>query len=260
MLAYNTIINPEADQWVVFIHGAGGSSSTWNEQIEDFSRHFNLLLIDLRDHGNSKNLTPEYEAYNFDIITDDIIETIDYVGLKKASFVSLSLGSIIMQSLMLKRPDLIERCVFAGAVIKGNWKIQLFVRAGLLFNRFLSYEQMYKTFSWVVMPKKIHQRARRIYRLQARKLSQLEYFKWLGLYGEFFRLLRKFSEWRIDFPTLLLMGQHDHVFLKSAQKFSNTQRNVELSIIDGCGHICNIDDSSTFNHRSIQFLLSGKSY
>ena len=259
MLSYKTILNETSDQWVVFIHGAGGSSRTWSEQITDFAQFFNLMLIDLRDHGESKNLQPDYGSYNFDIITDDIIAAIDDAGIRKASFVSLSLGSIIMQSLMLKRPDLIERCVFAGAVIKGNWKIKLFVRSALLFNRVLTYEQMYKAFSWVVMPRKIHQRARRIYRLQARKLSQVEYFKWLGLYDEFFRLLRKFSDWKIEYPTLLLMGQHDYVFLKSAKDFSKDQNKVELSVIQGSGHICNIDDSQSFNERSINFLL-GKAY
>jgi len=256
MLSYNKITNKDSDQWVVFIHGAGGSSQTWKEQVKDFSQFFNLMLIDLRDHGNSKDLSPEYETYNFDIITDDLIQTLDHAGIKSASFVSLSLGSIILQSLMLKRPDLIEKCVFAGAVIKGNWKIKLFVHVALMFNRFLTYEQMYQTFSYVLMPRKIHEKARRIYRLQARKLTQNEYFKWLGLYGEFFKLLRKFAGWKIDFPTLILMGEQDYVFLKSAKQFSKKQQEVELSVLPNSGHICNIDNSSLFNKESIKFLLA----
>ena len=38
--------------WVTFIHGAGGSSSVWFKQIRAFSKYFNLLLIDLRGHGD----------------------------------------------------------------------------------------------------------------------------------------------------------------------------------------------------------------
>ena len=37
--------------WVVFIHGAGGSISTWKRQIDFFKKEFNVLLLDLRDHG-----------------------------------------------------------------------------------------------------------------------------------------------------------------------------------------------------------------
>ena len=40
--------------WVTFVHGAGGSSSTWFKQIREFRKEHNVLLIDLRGHGQSK--------------------------------------------------------------------------------------------------------------------------------------------------------------------------------------------------------------
>ena len=55
MLNYSVYRSEENKQWVTFIHGAGGSSSIWFKQIKSFSRCFNLLLIDLRGHGKSKN-------------------------------------------------------------------------------------------------------------------------------------------------------------------------------------------------------------
>ena len=44
--------------WLVFVHGAGGSIRTWKYQIEAFRPHYRLLLIDLRDHGFSKDILP----------------------------------------------------------------------------------------------------------------------------------------------------------------------------------------------------------
>ena len=63
--------------WLVFIHGAGGSIRTWKFQIEAFAPHYRLLLIDLRDHGFSKDILPEYEAYDFDIVAEDILAVVD---------------------------------------------------------------------------------------------------------------------------------------------------------------------------------------
>ena len=56
MLNYTSLINSESHPWVTFIHGAGGSSTIWYKQLRDFKKHFNVLLIDLRGHGRSKNI------------------------------------------------------------------------------------------------------------------------------------------------------------------------------------------------------------
>ncbi|EKB18825.1 hypothetical protein HMPREF1168_02599 [Aeromonas veronii AMC34] len=51
MLYHKTFeLGPERD-WVVFVHGAGGSSSIWFKQLRAYREHFNVLLLDLRGHG-----------------------------------------------------------------------------------------------------------------------------------------------------------------------------------------------------------------
>ena len=54
MLHYSTYTNSKSKPWVTFVHGAGGSSSIWFKQIKEFSKHFNVLMVDLRGHGKSK--------------------------------------------------------------------------------------------------------------------------------------------------------------------------------------------------------------
>ena len=54
MLKYE-IIDNKAEEWVVFIHGIGGSTKTWNKQIDAFSENYNLLLLDLPGHGLNAN-------------------------------------------------------------------------------------------------------------------------------------------------------------------------------------------------------------
>ena len=50
MLKYELIDN-QKEEWIVFVHGIGGSTKTWKKQIDDFSEHYNLLLLDLPGHG-----------------------------------------------------------------------------------------------------------------------------------------------------------------------------------------------------------------
>ncbi|MBT8188734.1 MAG: alpha/beta hydrolase, partial [Croceitalea sp.] len=54
MLHYTKYVHKSSQEWVTFVHGAGGSSTIWYKQLRDFKKHFNVLLLDLRGHGNSK--------------------------------------------------------------------------------------------------------------------------------------------------------------------------------------------------------------
>ena len=83
MLYYKMFHHAASKEWVVFIHGAGGSSAVWFKQLKDFQKHFNLLLIDLRGHGKSTDLPKAIynQEYTFEAVTKDIIEVLDHVKL-----------------------------------------------------------------------------------------------------------------------------------------------------------------------------------
>jgi pimeloyl-ACP methyl ester carboxylesterase len=255
MLYYKIFEKGPDAEWLVFIHGAGGSSVTWKYQIEAFRPYFNLLLLDLRDHGQSKNIAPAYPNYNFDIVCQDILQVIDHLGIKKAHFMSLSLGSVILQRLNYHRPELIDRMIMAGGVFKANIKIRLFVHSARFLNHFLPYRVMYNLFSFIVLPRKNHARARRIFRMQSQKLSPSEYLKWVELHKEFFHLLKNFFNRKLEKASLVIMGDQDHVFFEAAQRFAHHHQKARLIILEKCGHVCNIDQAELFNSQALSFLL-----
>lgn len=246
-------------EWIVFLHGAGGSTATWKYQLKQFENDYNLLLIDLRDHGQSKNITPDYRNYNFNIITEDVIQVIKKYQIKKAHFITLSFGSVLLQDLSIKYPQLIASAIFAGGIFKANVWIKGFVYIARFLNAILPYKWMYSIFSYLLMPRKRHQRSRKIYKKQAQKLTADEYMKWVGLYGEFFSLLSRFFNQKITFPSLVVMGNEDYIFLEAAKAFVSNQKNVEIITINQAGHICNIDKPDEFNHLAYSFLKA-KSY
>lgn len=255
-MLYHKIYHQErSSEWIVFIHGAGGSMATWKYQVEAFKPYFNLLLLDLRDHGKSKNLEPSFKNYNFDIVADDILRVIDHVGLTKAHFLSMSLGSVIVQKVDEKRPELIDKMIMAGGVFHATWKIKLFVHSAKFLSFFLPYRTMYNLFSFVVLPKKNHEYSRRIFRLQSQKLAPNEYLKWVGLYKDFFRLLKNFFNRELGKISLVVMGSEDHVFFQAAHRFTTTHDKARLVTFESCGHICNIEQYERFNDTVLSFLL-----
>ncbi len=257
-LHYQKHVKSYANQWVVFLHGAGGSVQTWKFQIEALKEHFNLLAVDLRDHGKSKNIEPSANSYDFDLIASDIFKVLAKEKIEKAHFVTLSFGSVLMQALYKRNTKIVDRMVLIGGIFDANWMIKSFVHLARLFNVFLSYTSMYRIFSFLLMPKRRNQLARRVYQMQARKLSQKEYIKWLGLYSEFFTLLKSFNKQEISNEMLLLMGEDDYMFLPSAIRFSRNRDKAQLKLIPKAGHICNIDQPDVVNDQIMIFLGTQK--
>lgn len=247
-------LSPDAE-WVVFVHGAGGSIVTWKYQVEAFRPFFNLLLLDLRDHGDSKNIEPAYDEYDFDIVTEDVLRVIDHLQIEKAHFMSVSLGSVVLQKLDEIRPALVDKMVMAGGVFRATFTIRLFVHSAKLLNHILPYRAIYNLFSWVVLPRRNHRQSRRIFRMQSQKLSPKEYLKWVGLYKDFFRLLKRFFQRELRNISLVVMGDQDHVFFQAAERFAKTHQQAQLVIIERCGHVCNIEQWEMFNETALDFLL-----
>jgi pimeloyl-ACP methyl ester carboxylesterase len=148
LLHYITYKHKVSTVWVTFVHGAGGSSSIWFKQIREFKKHFNVLLLDLRGHGNSKpNLKNVFdEKYTFDVITNDIVEVIDFENIEKSHFVGISLGTILIRNLAELHPERVASMVMGGAIMKLNLRSQILMKLGIIFKTIIPYLWLYKFF------------------------------------------------------------------------------------------------------------------
>ena len=196
MLHYQTYyLGPEKD-WVVFVHGAGGSSSIWFKQIKAYKKHFNVLLVDLRGHGKSKDLMQKYyeDQYTFQLISKDILNVLDEVGIEKAHFVGVSLGTIIIRTIGEIDPDRVESMVMSGAVMRLNIRSRFLVWVGHLFKKVVPFMWLYKLFAWIILPRKRHSESRLLFIREAKKLYQKEFLKWFNMTKDINPLLRYFRE------------------------------------------------------------------
>lgn len=258
MLNYTTYIHPKSTQWVTFVHGAGGSSSIWYKQLRSFKAEYNVLVLDLRGHGKSKIAAKNVviPKYTFDLITADIIKVIDYLKIEKSHFVGISLGTIIIRGLAEKHPSRVKSMIMAGAIMKLNFRSQLLIKLGVIFKSVVPYMLLYQFFVFIIMPRKNHKQSRMLFVREAKKLDQKEFLRWFNLTSKINPLLRVFRENDIKTPTLYIMGKEDHLFLPSIQKLAKEHTSSQLFVVVNCGHVVNVEQSSVFNTKSIQFLDS----
>ncbi|WBX74616.1 alpha/beta hydrolase [Tenacibaculum pacificus] len=258
MLNYYSYKHTDSTQWVTFVHGAGGSSSIWHKQLRDFKKHFNVLILDLRGHGDSKTIikTPFNKKYTFDAITEDIVEVLDYLQIKESHFVGISLGTILIRNLAEKKPDLVKSMIMGGAIIKLNLRSRFLIFTGNLCKSIVPYMLLYKLFAFIIMPKKNHKKSRSLFVNEAKKLYQKEFLRWFKLTSEINPLLRLFRMNDIKIPTLYIMGEEDHLFLPSIKTIVTKHVSASLVVIKKCGHVVNVENPTVFNSKTITYINS----
>ena len=258
MLHYSTYTNSKSKPWVTFVHGAGGSSSIWFKQIREFSKHFNVLMVDLRGHGKSKRsfLNAFKKKYTFTSLAQDIVDVLDKEKIKSSHFVGISLGTILIRQIAETYPKRIKSMVMAGAIMKLNVRSQILMRFGNLFKSIVPYLWIYRLFAYIIMPKKNHKESRLLFVREAKKLYRKEFMRWYKLTSDLNPLLKLFRQIDIKIPTLYLMGREDYMFLPSIKQISKSQKLSQLSVVENSGHVVNIDQPIEFNNRAISFIRS----
>lgn len=257
MIAYTLYKNEESSQWVTFVHGAGGSSSIWFKQIREFQKHFNVLLLDLRGHGDSNAQIKKafQKKYTFQSIANDVLEVLDHLKIDTSHFVGISLGTIVIRQLAEMQPNRVKSMIMGGAILKMNFRSQILMRLGNIFKYVLPYLVLYKFFAFVIMPNKNHKQSRLLFINEAKKLYQKEFIRWFKLTAEINPVLKWFRQQELNIPTFYVMGEEDYMFLPSVRKVvASHYKTSKLYVIEKCGHVVNVEQYEIFNSEVIAFI------
>lgn len=87
---------------LVLLCSLGSTVDMWTPQREELTRERRVISVDTRGHGGSP--VPE-GPYTVEELADDVLETLDALGVERAAFAGVSLGGAMSQAIALRAPD-----------------------------------------------------------------------------------------------------------------------------------------------------------
>lgn len=103
------LIDDFADPWkdhetILIQHGFGRHSAFWYHWIPVLAKHYKVIRRDARGHGYSSSPGKDYK-YDIDTILDEIVDTLDQLGVKKVHYLGESTGGIWGEFLAARNPE-----------------------------------------------------------------------------------------------------------------------------------------------------------
>ena len=99
-----------AGDTAVFLHGLGGSRTSWEPQLQGLSGSFRCIAWDMPGYGASAPVEP----LTFEAIADALVRLLDAAGVERAHLVGESFGGMHALHTALRHPDRVGRLVLAN--------------------------------------------------------------------------------------------------------------------------------------------------
>lgn len=244
--------------WVVFIHGAGGSSTIWFKQINAYRKEYNLLLIDLRGHGRTKvdESVNKSLVYSFPSIAQEVFDVLDFNNIERANFVGVSLGTILIRQLVELNHIRIQSMIMSGAIISLTNFSRFLIIVGNTLKKVVPFMFLYTLFAVIILPRRNHAKSRAVFIHEAKKMKKSEFIRWFGVTRYLDSLLKRYQKQPHGLPILFISGRQDHMFIEDVKKMATLEPQGTMAVVENCGHIVNIEQADEFNRVTLEWLRS----
>lgn len=253
-IPFEVIPSDSNSKWIVFVHGFGGSRKMFKKQVDMFKKHFNLLIIDLPGHGESCHGLAENSKFNLNDVAKEIIQLLKDLGIKTASFIGISLGTLVIADIATLQPDIIDKLVLGGAIcgISGFW--MSLVQMVNFLRDIIPWRISVSMFAYIMMPMKNHKKSREFMIKESINMGKQEFKRWFSIITHEMNYMRENITNISRQNSLFIMGSQDHVFMHNVKNLAS-KYGIDLKVINKCGHVCNIEKSQEFNKVALNYLL-----
>lgn len=233
-------------QSIFILHGLFGSLTNLAQLAKALQKYYNLILVDLRNHGRSQH----HETMSYPEMAVDIFELADSLGINTFSIVGHSMGGKVAMSCALENPHRIEKLVVVDIA-----PVTYFDHHSHVFNGLMSID----------LDKITSRQDADLQLSHSLKDADLRQFLLKSLHknGEFFEFLFNLKQLKNNYtnirgwpyknnqfthPTLFIKGADSNYIISEYQKTTIKQfPNAQVKIISNAGHWAHVQKPQIFN-------------
>jgi pimeloyl-ACP methyl ester carboxylesterase len=240
---------------ILFIMGLGSDHSGWRKQIDFFRDKNKVVVFDNRGCGKSeKPLFP----YSIKTMATDSIALLDFLKIRKAHLVGVSMGGMIAQEIAINWPERVAKLVIVSSFAKEGKSLKELVKKNLSLNLFRCLN---KAFIVDFMIGRILNEEFVLANpdiIAAIKKNFLETFSRIGFINQY--LATRFHDTTgslhlIKSPTLIMAGENDRLVpIRCSKAINEKMAGSRLEIIKGGSHALNWENSEEFNRILAGFI------
>jgi pimeloyl-ACP methyl ester carboxylesterase len=235
---------------VVLIHGGQLDRRMWDDQFLKFAADFRVIRYDVRGYGRSEPPTRIYSDVK------DLQGLLDFLGVKRAHLVGLSLGGRIAIDFTLAHPDRVASLTAVGPGLSGfSWTSQGQDRE--ILRAFQNRDEVRAVELWLKDPYMAPAMENPAISERIAKLAHENTRCWLinPLLGRELDppAIGRLAE--IKAPTLVIVGDRDvpdiQLIVKTIEEKVPHAKKV---VVRGAGHMVNMEKPAEFNAAVLNFL------
>jgi pimeloyl-ACP methyl ester carboxylesterase len=239
---------------IVFLHAFPLNRTMWAKQEDALSSQFRVITIDLRGHGESD--APLWH-YSLDQAADDVHGLLDYLSIRQAVFVGLSMGGYILFAFHRKFADRVKGMVLADTRAQADTDEGKQVRFEMAQ---IAYKQGARAIADMMIPKllspaTIQTRPELVQHVR----TMIEGNQVSGIAGDLMAMAERPDSIpllrRITCPAQIIVGELDLPTPPSdATLMAHRIPNAHLAIIPGAAHLSNLERPDLFNETVRSFV------
>lgn len=235
---------------VVLLHGFTIDRRMWGPQIESLSSGFRVITPDARGHGLSGAPRTGYSRADR---VEDVREIADSLSIDRIHLVGLSMGGSTAIGFALTYRDRLTSLTLVSSGAAGydiGKKIERLDRLARDSGIEAARATWLKwTMAWY------NKDQAEIAQLMKTMISEHSGAVWRDPQrGKYAREIDLDRVDRIDVPTLIVTGSEDKVFAGLGEKLQARMQRSRLEVLDGVGHMVNLEAPERFNRICLQFL------